>query len=41
METPSTPRRNAVGLQRDLAILEHLGSAEAEQNGGLGVVRLA
>lgn len=41
MAAPPAPRRNAAGLRRDLEILELLGSPEAEQNGGLGVVRLA
>ena len=41
MSIPSTPRRNAAGLRRDLDLLEVLGSAEAEANGGLGVVRIA
>ncbi|MFD6054579.1 IclR family transcriptional regulator [Agromyces sp. NPDC060279] len=34
-------RRNSAGLRRDLELLEALGSDEALQQGGLGVVRLA
>ncbi|WP_374947886.1 IclR family transcriptional regulator [Agreia sp.] len=41
MSIPSSPRRNAAGLRRDLDLLEVLGSAEAEASGGLGVVRIA
>ncbi len=41
MTPSSAPRRNSAGLKRDLEILELLGSPESEQNGGLGVVRLA
>lgn len=35
------PRRNSAGLRRDLELLQVLGSPEAEQQDGLGVVRLA
>jgi len=38
---PSTARRNSAGLARDLELLEVLGSTEAAQSGGLGVVRIA
>ncbi|WP_440708045.1 IclR family transcriptional regulator [Herbiconiux sp. YIM B11900] len=41
MASSPPPRRNSAGLKRDLEILELLGSPESEQNGGLGVVRLA
>ena len=41
MSGPSAPRRNASGLARDIEILELLGGAEAAQNGGLGVMRIA
>lgn len=37
----AAPRRNSVGLRRDLDLLEILGSPEAEGAGGLGVVRIA
>ncbi|PPF85616.1 IclR family transcriptional regulator [Subtercola sp. Z020] len=41
MDASSAPRRNAAGLRRDLELLQALGSPEAEESGGLGVVRLA
>ncbi|RFA12866.1 IclR family transcriptional regulator [Subtercola boreus] len=41
MDAAPTPRRNSAGLRRDLELLEVLGSPEAEESGGLGVVRLA
>ncbi|ROP49122.1 MULTISPECIES: IclR family transcriptional regulator [unclassified Rathayibacter] len=42
MDADSTaPRRNSSGLARDVEILELLGGAEAEQAGGLGVMRIA
>ena len=37
----SNSRRNSAGLARDLELLEALGSTEAGQSGGLGVVRIA
>ena len=40
-ETTTSPRRNSAGLRRDLELLEVLGAPESENNGGLGVVRLA
>ncbi|MGV3712033.1 IclR family transcriptional regulator [Pseudolysinimonas sp.] len=39
--TESTGRRNSSGLTRDIEILDLLGGPEAEQAGGLGVMRLA
>ncbi|MGG7465466.1 IclR family transcriptional regulator [Plantibacter sp. YIM 135347] len=38
---PEGPRRNSAGLRRDLELLQVLGSPEAEQQDGLGVVRVA
>lgn len=38
---PPPPRRNAAGLQRDLHLLELLGSSESITAGGLGVSRVA
>jgi len=37
----SPPRRNAAGLQRDLHLLELLGSSDSIAAGGLGVTRVA
>lgn len=37
----AAPRRNSSGLARDIEILEILGGPEAEESGGLGVMRIA
>lgn len=40
-QPPVSSRRNAAGLQRDLRLLELLGSSESSAAGGLGVSRVA